>query len=773
VIRPAIVGRAATVAVVLAALGLGADRGRAQSPRALAVGTALPDHRLGPPRTLHGFHPFQPVDSAAAWEARRSEIRGRIAVSTGLWPMPARPALQAVVHGRIDRGEYTIEKVSFESWPGHFVTGNLYRPTGAETAPRPGVLCPHGHWPGGRFMDAGREAAEQEIAAGAERFVNGGRSPLQARCVALARLGCVAFHYDMLGYADSVQFTTHRPAIDAERDGRTPGTWGFGGFAAVAHLQSSFGLQTFNGIRALDFLCSLPDVDPTRIAVTGASGGATQTLMLTALDDRVTAAFPCVMVSTAMQGGCTCENGHLLRIGQGNVDIAAVAAPRPLGLTTAADWTKDFARQGWPDLRRVYQLTGAADAVEAHFDTQFPHNVNAVSRRHLLRFLARHFALDPSRTEERDFTWSAADELTVWDADHPRPEGDAVGPAHERQLCRRWAKDAARTIDPLLEPADAESLAHARDVLGTAWRVIFRRGVPAVGEIRFEPAADTPAATMETPPAVLAGTVRLRSPEESVPVVVNTPDRWNGTVVVMPHPRGKDGLYESQGAGAGRPGQRITGLLERGIAVIALDLFGQGESTPDGAALQGNPRVYSAHAYARPADRWRLDPVYTYGYNDSLFVRRVHDLLTAVAFARRLHGRDDCRVALVGGAGAGHWAVAALAAAAVHAAGDEPAAIDIAAIDTAGFDFVNVPSVWHADFLPGAIKYGGIRGLLVTAAPLPVILIAPHESVAQAARAAWTAAARPADLTVADSTAEAALLEWLDRAFPRHPDPAD
>ena len=129
--------------------------------------------------------------------------------------MPTKTPANAVVHGRVDRDGYTVEKVYFESFPGHFVTGNLYRPKG-RTGKLPGVLCPHGHWANGRFYDAGPKAVEKQIADGAERFELGGRYPLQARCVQLARMGCVVFHYDMVGYADSVQLP-HRARRAARR----------------------------------------------------------------------------------------------------------------------------------------------------------------------------------------------------------------------------------------------------------------------------------------------------------------------------------------------------------------------------------------------------------------------------------------------------------------------------------------------------------------------------------------------------------------------------
>src|ERR1051325_10058597 len=123
------------------------------------------------------------------------------------------------------------------------------------------------------------------------------------------------------------------------------------------------GLQTWNSIRALDFVTSLPDVDASRIAVTGASGGGTQTFILCAIDPRPALAFPAVMVSTAMQGGCTCENASDLRIDTGNVEIAALFAPKPLGMTAANDWTKEMPTKGFPELKKHYQNLGVPDNV--------------------------------------------------------------------------------------------------------------------------------------------------------------------------------------------------------------------------------------------------------------------------------------------------------------------------------------------------------------------------------------------------------------------------
>src|SRR6185295_4910516 len=112
----------------------------------------------------------------------------------------------------------------------------------------------------------------------------------------------------------------------------TPENWGFFSTQAELRQQSIMGLQTYNSIRLLDWLSEQPDVDASRIGMTGASGGGTQTFILCAIDPRPAVAFPAVMVSTAMQGGCTCENCSHLRVGTGNIEICALIAPRPLGM---------------------------------------------------------------------------------------------------------------------------------------------------------------------------------------------------------------------------------------------------------------------------------------------------------------------------------------------------------------------------------------------------------------------------------------------------------
>ncbi len=667
--------------------------------------------------------------------------------------MPEKQPLKPVVHGKIHQGDYTVEKVYFESLPGHFVTGNLYRPAGGSAqvglsnGKRPGVLCPHGHWRNGRFYDAGVQAARNELAIGAERFMSAARSPLQARCVQLARMGCVVFHYDMLGNADSIQLEEHRRGPRDHMNSPELGQWGLVSPQAHARLQTNFGLQTWNSVRALDFLAGLGEVDPDRILVTGASGGATQTMILSAIDDRVDASFPCVMASTAMQGGCTCENTHYLRIGQGNMDIAAAIAPRPLGLTAADDWTIELETKGHPDLVNLYQMLGAPKNYEAHFNIHFKHNYNHVSRQQMYDFVNHHFKLGlSSPVLEEDFERLSPAELTVWDEDkHPAPTGDQVGDAHEKAICKWWTEDANKQINGILAATNPAALKKSQDVLGEAWSIMLNQELPKEQDITFELSKKQ----FDSGYLTMSGLIRNTKRKEEVPALFVYPEDWNQRVVLWVFEEGKAQLYKD-----GELAPLAKRLLGKGYAIMSPDLFRQGESLPEGEEGTSNPRVQYPGDASKPGAGWRLSSVYYYGYNPSLLSQRVQDLLTCICFVRSHPKWEVQEVTLVGMDGA-----SPLIAAARFVAGKE---VDRAAIRTGGFRFAGLESDWDANFMPGAAKYGDLVGLLALSAPHPLWIQDADVVLQSQLRIRYAAALAPGALVLQEPEgSEDSLLDFI------------
>ncbi len=633
------------------------------------------DVRHQPPKDLNGYFPFNPPSSLSEWDARKEEVRRRILVAEGLWPMPTKTPLNAVIHGKIEREGYTVEKVYFESSPGFFVTGSLYRPTNPK-GKVPAVMFAHGHWQDARLSLGEPQKVREEIAAGGERFEKGGRSIFQSLCVQLARMGCIVWQWDMLSDSDSKQLSREIVHTFAKQrpEANTKENWGLYSPQAESHLQSIMGLQTWNAVRGLDFLLSLPEVDPERTAITGASGGGTQTMLLAAIDDRIKLSFPCVMVSTAMQGGCTCENASLLRIGTGNVEFAGLFAPKPQGMNTANDWTKEMATKGFPDLQKLYTAHGAKDKVFLLRGEHFQHNYNAVTRSAFYTFVNKHFKLGlPSPVIEQDYEPLTREQLTVWDDKHPAPK--AAGPEFEKSLLKYLTEDSDKQLK-----AAAATPEGIEKTLRPAIETVIGRSYANAGNVEW----DLDDKQDRGDHLEMTGTLTNKTFGEELKVTWLYPKKWNERVVVWLADGGRAALSGSA---------EVKKLLQSGNAVVGADLLFQGGAEP----LKQTPVVKNPREFAG----------YTHGYNHALFAQRTHDVLSIVRFLRHTKVGSHTNPKTVCVAGWGQTGPVVIAARAL--AGE---AIDRAAADTGGFRFGNVLDYRDPMFLPGGSKYLDLPGMI-------------------------------------------------------------
>lgn len=328
-------------------------------------------------------------DDVESWERRAQRIKQGIVEGMQFNKMPQiTGAFDPIIHSIRTMDGYTVENISIESFPGFYISGNLYRPTIIKEK-YAAILNPHGHKKDKRFLE-----------------------DVQKRSAVLARMGAIVFSYDMVGRGESLQVSHKIP---------------------IALL-----LQTWNSKRVLEYLLSRPDVDADRVGMTGASGGGTQTFILTAIDDRIKVSVPVVQVSAHFFGGCVCESGmpvHKSDTHQtNNVEIAALCAPRPLLLiSNGADWTRNTPRIEYPYIQKVYELYNAEHKVEnVHLQSE-KHDYGYSKRVAAYNFFAHHLKLNYNEIPYsngylEDFvTILPKDSLEVFSEKHPIPKNALQG----------------------------------------------------------------------------------------------------------------------------------------------------------------------------------------------------------------------------------------------------------------------------------------------------------------------------------------------------------
>jgi dienelactone hydrolase len=307
----------------LAALGAAEPESNSQAPRSIEAADQpakaalmLVDYfeRMSVP------HPFL-ARSGAEFQRHQLELRQHLLQCIGLSPLPERVSLDARMTQPLDHPWCTVRRVYYQLWPGVYASGLLYSPKELREKPAPAMLCPHGHW------------------------VRGNADPVvQARCLVFARNGYVTFSPTQNHYEDLNIGVSHQ----------TVGVW--------------------SNMRALDFLESLPEVDRQRIGVCGESGGGLQTEMLTALDSRVKAAtivgLTCDFreILFPFQAHCGCNHFPAVLRFADHPEISALGLPAPVLYLTMNDWTRNFARDSFPAVARLYAANGYAERAQCGYE---------------------------------------------------------------------------------------------------------------------------------------------------------------------------------------------------------------------------------------------------------------------------------------------------------------------------------------------------------------------------------------------------------------------
>jgi dienelactone hydrolase len=538
--------------------------------------------------------------SREAWVERAAFLRKQILSAAGRLPMPEKAPIHAEVFGKLEREGYTIEKVLLETYPGFYLGGNLYRPRGKQ-GPFPGVASPHGHWDYGRLEN-------QPLVS------------VPARCINMARQGYVVFTYDMVGYNDTNQLPhgDHGPRMGGPRED----LWSI----------NIMGLQLWDSIRAVDFLMSLPDVDSSRIAVTGASGGGTQTFYLMAVDDRVKVAAPVNMISFISQGG-GCQEAANVRVGANNVMFGAMMAPRPLIMvSTSGDWTGNTPVEEYPAVRSIYRLFDAEQNVE-QIQIDSPHNYRKESREAVYTFFgARLLGTKGPVAEAPYHVEQVQDLLALFGRQRPSNAITSI----DQYVGDRTA-EAKRGIDQL-RPRDAGSLGKARGAFEERLTFSILATPPSASEVISEKRESS-----DPGEALVLGRA---SKGDRIPAVWLAPRRAVSAVAptLIVHPDGLAWALSSSRSANGL----VSDLLDRGGAVLAIDAFQTG----------------SAKA---PRDREKRS--FTV-YNQTDDANRVQDILTALQCLRSRTNAQTVNLVGLGLGGVWSYFARALAGPGVNLAAD-------------------------------------------------------------------------------------------------------
>lgn len=298
----------------------------------------------------------------ATWEARRDTLRKEVRERLGIDKLLPLCSKEKPEYSKIRKFDgYTVQNFRLKTANGHTVCGSIYAPT--SKGKHPLIICPNGHFSNGRYGKV-----------------------QQLRLGTLARMGAICVDYDLWGWgesADEVGSKAHQ----------TP----------EAHV-----MQILNGIRILDWMIQRKDVDTKRIGVNGGSGGGTQTVLLTVIDDRFTAANPVVSVSSWFDGGCPCESGMPIQLAGGgtcNAELAAMFAPKPMMLVSdGGDWTSTTPELEYPYLQRIYGFYDATDKVSNIHLPKERHDFGDNKRNAVYKFFIDTFNLDASKLDESKVT---------------------------------------------------------------------------------------------------------------------------------------------------------------------------------------------------------------------------------------------------------------------------------------------------------------------------------------------------------------------------------
>ncbi|MBI5687677.1 MAG: acetylxylan esterase [Verrucomicrobia bacterium] len=469
-------------------------------------------------------------EQIAAWQQQRREFFER-----QLGGFPKRTPLNAKVTGTMDGGDYRVEKVIFESEPKHHVTGLLYLPK--TPPPYPGVIVPCGHSSNGK---------------GAETY--------QRASILLAKNGLAAFCYDPIGQGERAQVL--KPDGKAALGSTTEHTLVGIGSILVGRNVATY--RIWDGMRAIDYLQSRPEIDPKRIGCTGNSGGGTLTSYLMALDDRIVAAAPSCYLTSFRKlleriGGQDGEQNIFGQIafGMEHGDYVIVRAPKPTLMCVATRDMFDITGS-WDSFReakRIYGRLGFANHVDI-VEADEPHGFSTHLRVGAVRWMRRWLLKSDDDIIEPDFPIRKDPEIQCSE------KGQVMLMPGEKSVFDLNVEAAKKLVVERkklwAKTPNTEALAKVREVAG----------VRPLDKLR--PAKCRAAGSVERQAYRIEKLVLEPEAGIVLPALAFVPPKPDGNAYLYLHGQGK----QTDAA----PGGPIEQFVNQGHLVLAVDLRGLGET---------------------------------------------------------------------------------------------------------------------------------------------------------------------------------------------------
>ena len=614
------------------------------------------------------------ISAAAEVAKRKAYIRERMLSALG--GLPERTPLNPRVVGVLDRDGYRVEKVIFESQPQFYVTGNLYVPKSGQP-PYPAVLFPLGHERGGKP-----------------------NPDWQHVLVSLARRGFVAFTWDTLGQGERAQF--YDTDLETSKLGETGYTTEHTMIGAQCLLAGDniARYTIWDGIRALDYLLSRREVDATRVACTGNSGGGTHTAYLSALDDRIGVAAPSCFITSWQRllesiGPQDAEQclPPFLKDGLDHADFIYAFAPKPYIILSAI---RDFfsisgARETYAETGHLYSLLEAPQKL-AMFEADNTHGYSLPRRIAAYNWLSRWLKGSEDLAPEQ--------EVKVEDEEVLRctPSGQVATSLGGETVFSLNTKRVEQNKPRHVPLTNATAVA--------ANRTEMQREVRRL--IAFEPGTSPlnvkPFGQIEGDGYVMEKFIYESEPGIIVPAVLFVPKMSEGRkpAVVYVNDRGK-----SAGASEGAVNQ----LVKRGFVVLAMDMRGCGETRPPQNPDESN-ETYRYFGQYDSAMRALL-------VGKTLVGMRAEDISRGVDL---LASRPEVDAARIYGFGVGPGALTLLHEAVLDERIKELALVGM--LDS--YESVTTHRIHrniYESLVPGALKVYDLRDLVAAIAPRPVWIV--------------------------------------------------